>query len=148
MKTILVDAVNTFVVKTEDGGYEIFEPLRTLLEQLPNKKIILTGANDEQIKKFGLDKMPYEVFTLKHDPEKTDPQYYESMLKNFSLEASEVVYFEHNPSAVASAESVGIKTFFWNKDVRPLGELRNFFQEHLEPEYTEGEDGFTGTTKL
>ena len=55
MKTILVDAVNTFVVKTEDGGYEIFEPLRTLLEQLPNKKIILTGANDEQIKKFGLE---------------------------------------------------------------------------------------------
>ncbi len=148
MKTILVDAVNTFVVKTEDGGYEIFEPLRTLLEQLPNKKIILTGANDEQIKKFGLDKMPYEVFTLKHEPEKTDPQYYESMLKNFSLEASEVVYFEHNSSAVASAESVGIKTFFWNKDVRPLGELQNFFQEHLESENSEGEDGFAGITKL
>ena len=41
-----------------------------MLDEFPNTKIILTGANDEQFKKFGLDKMPYKVFTLKHDPEK------------------------------------------------------------------------------
>ena len=69
MKTILVDAINAFVLK----GEGIFTQMHELLEQYPNKKIILTGANDEQLKKFGLDKMPYEVFTLKHDPEKTDP---------------------------------------------------------------------------
>ncbi|MEX0877822.1 MAG: hypothetical protein WDZ40_03110 [Candidatus Spechtbacterales bacterium] len=75
MKTILVDAVGAFVVETENG-FEIFTEMRELLDVYPNRKIILTGVNDEQYKKFGLDKMPYEVFTLKHDPEKTDPKYY------------------------------------------------------------------------
>ena len=70
MKTILVDAVYTFV--SEQG--KIFQEMLNLLEKYSNKKIILTGANDEQFKKLGLDKMPYEVFTLKHNPEKTDPQ--------------------------------------------------------------------------
>ena len=72
MKTILVDAVDTFVIESK-GTFKIFKPMHDLLENFPNKKIILSGANDEQFKKFGLDKMPYEVFTLKHNPEKTDP---------------------------------------------------------------------------
>ena len=64
---------------------KIFEEMHGLLESYPNKKIILTGANDEQFKKFGLDKMPYEIFTLKHNPEKTDPRYYETLLFHFNL---------------------------------------------------------------
>src|SRR3989344_4372465 len=95
MKTILVDAVDCFVSNTG----EIYKEMHDLLEAYPNRKIILTGANDEQFKKFGLDKMPYEVFTLKHNPEKTDPKYYELMLKNFNLNSDDVVYFEHNPEA-------------------------------------------------
>ena len=55
--------------------------MQVLLDSFPNRKIILTGANDEQFKEFGLDRMPYEVFTLKHDPEKTDSQYYQLMLQ-------------------------------------------------------------------
>ncbi len=83
MKTILVDAVDTFVIEKE-GILGIFEEMHDLLEAFSNKKIILTGANanDEQFKQFGLDKMPYEVFTLKHNPEKTDPKYYEVMCEN------------------------------------------------------------------
>ena len=88
MKTILVDAVDCFV---SDTG-EIYKEMHELLETYPNKKIILTGANDEQFKKFGLDKMPYEVFTLKHNPEKTDSSYYEKMFENFGLTKDEVIY--------------------------------------------------------
>jgi len=76
MKTILVDAVDAFVIETGDG-FQIFEPMHKMLNEFPNRKIILTGANDEEFKKFGLDKMPYEVFTFKHNPEKTDPKYYQ-----------------------------------------------------------------------
>ena len=93
MKTILVDAVNCFV--SEQG--KIFEEMHALLETYPNRKIILTGANDEQFKEFGLDKMPYEVFTLKHNPEKTDSRYFEIFLKHFELDKGDVVYFEHAP---------------------------------------------------
>ena len=51
MKTILVDAINTFVIKDEG----IFEAMRVLLEQYSNRKIILTNADDEQMKKYGLN---------------------------------------------------------------------------------------------
>ena len=95
MKTILVDAVDAFVIE----GQGIFRPMHELLETFPNRKIILTGANDEQYKEFGLDKMPYEVFTLKHDPEKTDPKYFKIMLEHFDLKSDDVIYFEHNPEA-------------------------------------------------
>lgn len=128
MKTILVDGINAFIVEAEEG-FKIYEPMQKMLDEFPNTKIILTGANDEQFKKFGLDKMPYEVFTLKHDPEKTNPEYYRKMLKHFNLESEDVVYFEHNPEAVKSAESVGIKTHYWDNEKRPLREL-SIFLEH------------------
>ncbi len=131
MKTIFVDAIDAFVVKTENG-FEIYEPMRKMLDEFPNRKIILTGANDEQFKKFGLDKVPYEVFTLKHNPEKTDPKYYKIILKIFDLKPEDVIYFEHNPEAVKSAQSVGIKTHFWDNKKRPLRELAIFLEHNTQ----------------
>jgi|SRR3989344_2590640 len=125
-KTILVDAVDCFV---SDKG-EIYKEMYELLETYPNRKIILTGANDEQFKKFGLDKMPYEVFTLKHNPEKTDPSYYERMLEHFSLTKEEVVYFEHNPEAVKSAKSTGINSYFFDCDKKDLNALKEFLDRN------------------
>ena len=103
--------------------------MHDLLETFPNRKIILTGANDVQFKKFCLDKMPYEVFTLKHNPEKTDPKYFETMLNHFSLNARDVIYFEHDEEAVKSAQSVGIIAFHYNKDKRDLTALKKFIDE-------------------
>ena len=130
MKTILVDAVDAFVIQNE-GGFKIFKEMRDLLETFLNRKIILTGANDEQFKKFGLDDMPYEVFTLKHNPEKTDPKYYETMLQHFGLSEDDVVYFEHNPEAVKSAQSVGIKSYYYDPEKKDLEALKKFLVENL-----------------
>ena len=127
MKTILVDAIHAFVIK----GEGIFQEMHDLLEGYPNNKILLTGANDEEMEKFGLHDMPYEVFTLKHDPDKTDSKYFEIMLQHFNLEAKDVIYFEHNPDAVKSAQSVGIKTFFYDKDKKDLVALKEFLDEGL-----------------
>jgi len=127
MKTILVDAINAFVIK----GEGIFKEMHELLEQYPNKKFILTGANDEQMEKFGLNDMPYEVFTLKHNPEKTNPKYFEIMLTHFNLDANDVIYFEHHEDAVKSAESVGIKTFYYDKDLKDLDALKKFIDENI-----------------
>jgi|SRR3989344_1147180 len=127
MKTILVDAVDCFVIE----GEGIFEEMYGMLEEFPNRKIILTGANDEQMDEFGLNDMPYELFTLKHNPEKTDPEYYKRMLKHFSLSPKEVVYFEHNKKAVKSAKSVGITTFFYDPDSRDLESLKRFLKDNL-----------------
>ena len=127
MKAILVDAINTFVLKDEG----IFNEMYKMLEQYPNRKIILTGANDEQMEKLGLNDMPYEVFTLKHDPEKTDPNYFKMMLKHFIFSTDDVVYFEHNEDAVKSAQSVGINTFHYDKDAKDLEALKKFIDENL-----------------
>jgi HAD superfamily hydrolase (TIGR01509 family) len=130
MKTILVDAVDAFVIETEEGKFKIFEEMHDLLETFPNRKIILTGANDEQFKKFCLDKMPYEVFTLKHSPEKIDPSYYLKMLEHFGLGKNNVVYFEHNPEAVKSAQSVGITSYFYDNDKKDLVALKDFLTKN------------------
>jgi HAD superfamily hydrolase (TIGR01509 family) len=127
MKVILVDALHTLVLE----GHGVFEDMHKLLEQYPNKKIILTGANDEQFKRFGLDKVPYKVFTLKHDPEKSDPRYYEIMLKQCGLHKENVLYFEHNADAVKSAQSVGITTYHYDKERKDLKQLKEFLDAHL-----------------
>ena len=127
MKTILVDALDAFVIE----GEGIFQDMYRLLEQYPNKKIILTGANDEQMEKFGLNAVPYEVFSLKHNPEKTDPAYYQMMLKHFGVGTENVVYFEHNPKAVESARSVGINSYYYDTDKKDLTALGEFLDRNL-----------------
>ena len=131
MKTILVDAVDCFVIEKEDGTFHIFKKMQDLFENFPNNKIILTGANDEQSKKFGLDKLPWEIFTLKHNPEKTNPEYYKIMLQKFNLSSDDVIYFEHNSNAVKSAQSVGITTFYYDNDKKDLTALKQFLDENL-----------------
>ena len=127
MKTILVDAVYTFV--SENGI--IFQEMFDLLETYPNRKIILTNAGDDKWKQYGLDKMPYEVFTLKHNPEKTDPKYFEILLEHFGLNKNDVVYFEHNADAVKSAQSAGITSFFYDQDKKDLEALKTFLTTNL-----------------
>lgn len=127
MKTILVDAVDGIV---SDTG-ELFQGMYDLLETYPNPKIIVTGANDEQYQKFGLDKMPYEVFTLKHDPEKTDPKYFEMLLEKYGLGADEVVYFEHKKEAAESAESIGVTAYHYDCEAKDLVALKSFLDSNI-----------------
>lgn len=127
MKTILVDAINALIIK-ETG---IFKEMLDLLEQYPNKKIILSGANEEEKEKFGLNNLPYSLFTLMHNPDKQDPEYYKTLLKKYSLKAENTIYFEHNEEAVKSAESIGIKTYHYDKDKKDLDSLKVFLDENI-----------------
>lgn len=127
MKTILVDAINGLIL--ENGT--IFEAMHKLFESYPNPKLVLTGANDEQFAHFNLDKSPYEVFTLKHNPEKTDPEYFRILLDKYKLTPDEVIYFEHNAEAVKSAESLGIKTYFYDHIKQDLVALKEFIDSNL-----------------
>ena len=127
MKTILVDAVDAFVIE----GEGVYKPLHDLLEQYPNTKIILTNADDTQMIEFGLINLPYELFTLKHAPEKTDPAYFHTMLKKYNLAADDVVYFEHNPQALKSADSVGITSHYYDATKKDLAALKLFLDQNL-----------------
>jgi len=126
MKTILVDAWNAFV--TEKG---IFKEMYEMLEEFKNRKIILTNANEKEKVKLGIVNMPYEVFSLEHNPDKTNPEYFKKMLNHFSLSSDEVVYFEHNEEAVKSAESIGIKTFYYDKNAKDVESVKVFLKSNL-----------------
>ncbi len=95
-----------------------------LLEKYPNPKITLTGANDEQWKLFNLDVSPYEVFTLKHNPEKTDPEYFKILLARYNLKPNEVIYFEHNQLAVESAGYIGITSYYYDHTKQDMVALK------------------------
>lgn len=130
MKTILVDAVDGIVIE-KDGKFVLFKEMFDLLETYPNPKIILTSANDEQYKLFSLEKMPYPVFTLKHNPEKTDPKYFELMMSKFNLTKDDVIYFEHNPKAAESAKGMDIVAFYYDHEKRDLVQLKQFLDSNL-----------------
>lgn len=127
MKTILVDAINGLI--NDDGS--LFQEMYELLEGYENLKIVLTGANDEQFKKYNLHESPYDVFTLEHNPEKTDPEYYKRLMEYYSWAPEELIYFEHSADAVKSAKSVGINTYFYDHNARDLDALKQFLDANL-----------------
>ena len=127
MKVILVDAINTLIIP--DKG--MYEPLLKVLEDYPNRKIVLTGANNEEYIQQGLDKIPYEVFTLKHNPEKSNPSYYKILLEQFDLVVEDLVYIEHNMEAIRSAESLNIKVFHYDKDLKDINKLNQFLKINI-----------------
>jgi FMN phosphatase YigB (HAD superfamily) len=127
MKTILVDGISGLIHKDGTLFIEMYE----LLEQYPNPKLVLTGANDEQWKEFNLDISPYEVFTLKHNPEKTDPAYFNILLNKYDLGKDDVVFFEHNQEAAKTAESLGINTYNYDHTKRDLASLKTFLDSSL-----------------
>lgn len=126
MKTILVDAWNTFVLKE---GINV--EMRAMLDAFPNPKIIVTNANADQMVELGIIDMPYEVYTLAHQPDKTDPGYFVKMFADKGLAIADVVYFEHNPEAVEAARSLGITAFWYDKDLKDVAAVKQFLEGHL-----------------
>lgn len=53
------------------------------------------------------------------------------MFRHFNLDKNDVVYFEHNPEAVKSAETIGIKSYYYDPNKKNLEALKNFLTENL-----------------
>lgn len=125
MKTILVDAWNTFV-KNNTIDSDIYK----ILESYENQKIILTNANDKELINLGIVNMPYKVFSLSHNPNKDNKLYFIKLIEKYNLINSDLVYIEHNKEAVKSAISLGIKTHHY-KPQESTDELSQFLLKNL-----------------
>ena len=126
MKAILVDALDGII--NSDGT--LFQEMYELLEQYPNRKIIVTNANDQQFNQFNFRIAPYEVFTLKHNPDKVDPTYFRTLLDQYQLTPTDVIYFEHDEAACDSAQSLSIPTYHYQHEERDLAKLKVFLDEN------------------
>ncbi len=126
MKTILVDAWNTFIT---EAGVDL--EIKAIVDRFPNPKIIVTNANEEEQAVFGMVNLPYPLYSMGHHPDKTDPYYFECLLKTYGLKAEDVVYLEHNADAVASAASVGIKSHWYDYELRDLKKLEEFLDRSV-----------------
>ena len=82
--------------------------------QYSNKKLILTNATSLEQEELGIINMPYEVFSLCHNPEKTDPLYFKTLCKKMNFKKENLLYIEHNNDALESARSFGINSFLFN----------------------------------
>lgn len=127
MKTILVDAGGTFLLK----GIGIDQEMYKLLEDYTNPKILLSNADDEQIAAYGFTNLPYPLFTLKHNPDKENSEYFVKLLNQYKLRVEDVVYFDHINEAVMSAQSLGIKALFYDSEKRDLNALKEFLETNL-----------------
>ena len=125
MKTILVDAWNTFV-KNNTIDSDIYK----ILESYENQKIILTNANNKELINLGIVNMPYKVFSLSHNPNKDDKLYFIKLIEKYDLIISDLVYIEHNIEAVKSAISLGIKTHHY-KPQESTDELSQFLLKNM-----------------
>jgi hypothetical protein len=105
--------------------------MKEVLDSFDNKKIVLTNANDEQIIKLGIDKSPYEVFTLKHNPDKIDENYYKIMFEKLDLDVEDVIYLEHSLEAIESARKNNIITYHYDKDEKDLVGLKKFIRDNI-----------------
>ena len=125
MKIILVDAWKTFILP--DG---IFIEMYEMLEEFKEKKVVVTNANKEEQIVFGMNDIPYEIFSLSHNPEKNDPNYFKKFTDLYNVNFDELIYFEHNICAVNTAKKIGIKTFHYDKK-SSLIELKHFIINNL-----------------
>lgn len=77
MKIILIDAVHALIIK----GHGLNQELISLLDRYDEPKLIVTNANNDEIREYGIDQAPYNIFTLQHNPNKTDPEYFSKLLQ-------------------------------------------------------------------
>lgn len=126
MKTILVDAWNTFI--TENW---INKEMQDLLNMFPNKKIILTNANKQEQEEMWMINLPYELFSLEHRPNKTWSWYYKKFLERYFVIPENLVYFEHDIEACKKAREIWINTYNYDKDKKDLKSLEKFLKDNL-----------------
>lgn len=128
MKTILVDAIHTFLDINGVADEKMFE----LLQEFNAPKILCTNAGVEKFSELNLDRMTYPVFTLSGQPRKDKAEYFTMLMEEYGLFPEDCIYFEHDLNAVTAAKKIGITTYHFDSKKRDLDSLKTFLKSNLE----------------
>lgn len=104
-----------------------------ILDEYKCKKIVVTNASQDKLEKMVIDlsQLSYEVFSLESKPRKEDKAYFHELMKKYNLDCEELILIEHNIDAVEAAESVGIKSLLFHKEVRDYNLVERFLRENV-----------------
>lgn len=122
MKTILIDAVHTFI----DSNGIIDTKIEDILDAYELPKIIVTNASVETFQKLAMDLLPYPVFTLSGEPRKSNPEYFQMLMQEYNIFPDECLYFEHDKEALKAAQQLGIKTHYFDSEKKDYTSLQEF----------------------
>lgn len=112
IKAIIGDAMHCLINKETQ---EINKVQAEMLKETGLKIIISTNSNPKKVKEI-LKNYDFEIFSLEKDPDKSNPEYFEKLLKKYSLNPGEVIYFDHKEDNIKSAKKVGIKVELYEND--------------------------------
>ncbi len=121
-KVLAIDAVGCLV----DFNGKLNNRIQNLIKKFDIKKIVLTNADDRERKIF-LKNVNYEVFSLKHKPEKTNPIYFKKFLSKYRLKSDDLIYIEHDIKACRSARKNGITSHFFDGNYKNLENFLKLF---------------------
>ncbi len=115
-KAILIDAVNCLLSKDD---WALNKELTEILTKSGKKIIVVSNTQNENIDEI-LEQTPFEFFTQYRNPEKSNSQYFKKLLEEYHLKPEEVIYLDHKPENVKSAQSIGItaKQYKSNRDAQ------------------------------
>lgn len=129
--TILIDAVFCLIHKGENG-LSLNQELFDYLHSLPQRKIVVTNAKDEILETIKhLVGNNIEVFSLRFDPEKIDPKFYETMIKELNIDTQSTIYFDHNSANLKAAKLNNIHCFQYKSNQQTILALKTLFDTGL-----------------
>ena len=126
IKAILVDAISCLFDEKRKINKKLLEMLLSYNLQL----IIVTNVDlKDIINKPIIDIIGQNisVFTIKNNPNKTNPQYFKELLREYNLNPNEIIYFDHSKENINSAEKIGINSELYKN----LNQIKKFIDENL-----------------
>ncbi|MFA5992586.1 MAG: alanine--tRNA ligase-related protein [Candidatus Pacearchaeota archaeon] len=97
-----------------DKDFKINQELLDLLNLISNKKIVVVNGFANKAKEL-LEEYNFEVFSLENENiKKDDKKFFELLVKKYSLNINEIVYFDHLEENINSAKKIGIKSELYN----------------------------------
>lgn len=124
-RVILIDGMSCLY----DKDFTINSDLLEILQKYSTKKIVVVNGSSDKAREL-VTKYGIEVFSLDGQILKDKKEFFEKLLKKYSLHSDEVVYFDHSDVNITGARQAGIKNgFIFNGDLKKLDE---FLQERID----------------
>ncbi len=130
IKAILVDAIYCLFDKDRNLNKELF----SILSNYPTKLIIVANADLNDNKNKPLTELisdNIDIYTLKNNPDKTRPEYFEKLLSRYNLKPSEIIYFDHSEVNLNSAKKLRIKTELYKNPKQIQSFIDNNFYSYI-----------------